>query len=90
VDGREGAEGVERLVTTGEAVAGFLVCPVSTSEIMRVADAGQLLPAKVGLLFCVPGTRLLAPVRYRATLVVSQATFFHPKPKDNLLLRLWR
>ena len=47
MDGKEGAHGVEKLVDSGAARVGFLVCPVPASAVMRVADAGQLLPAKV-------------------------------------------
>lgn len=49
VDGKEGAHGVETLVDSGAAAVGFMVCPVPTSAVMRVADAGQLLPAKVSI-----------------------------------------
>jgi uncharacterized protein (DUF1015 family) len=48
VDGREGASGVKGLIDHGDAAVGFLVSRVPTEDIMRVADAGQLLPAKVG------------------------------------------
>jgi uncharacterized protein (DUF1015 family) len=47
VDGREGATGVKGLIDHGDAAVGFLVSRVPTEDIMRVADAGQLLPAKV-------------------------------------------
>ena len=39
--------GVQRLVDCAEAAVGFMVSPVPTAEVMKVADAGQLLPAKV-------------------------------------------
>ena len=48
VDGREGSGGVARQVQAGNAVVGFLMSAVPAECIMRVADAGQLLPAKVG------------------------------------------
>lgn len=51
VDGREGKEGVEKLVDCGKAAVGFVLSAVPTAQIMRVADAGQLLPAKVHTLF---------------------------------------
>jgi len=47
VDGREGSGGVARQVQAGNAVVGFLMSAVPAECIMRVADAGQLLPAKV-------------------------------------------
>ena len=47
MDGREGQEGVQRIVDAGKAAVGFVLSAVPTAQIMRVADAGQLLPAKV-------------------------------------------
>ena len=49
VDGREGLGGIERLIDHGQAAVGFVVGAVSTAQIMKVADADQLLPAKVRL-----------------------------------------
>lgn len=51
VCGSEGAEGLERRVRggvggEGEAMVAFCVSPVSVSDVMRVADAGQLMPPK--------------------------------------------
>jgi len=46
VDGRSGWAGVEQCVNSGQAVAGFALRRVSTSEIMRVSDSGRLLPPK--------------------------------------------
>ena len=51
MDGREGSAGIERLVDHGQAAIGFMVGAVSTGQIMKVADAEQLLPAKVMNLF---------------------------------------
>lgn len=46
VDGREGCEGLERRVDSGEAVVAFSVGRVSVGRIMQIADADQLLPPK--------------------------------------------
>eukprot|EP01039_Chlorochromonas_danica_P002001 gene2001-2184_t len=46
VDGREGFEGIERCIQSGEAVVGFALRRVSPSEVMAVADANKLLPPK--------------------------------------------
>ena len=46
VCGDEGYKGVEQRVCSGQAVVGFCVTRVSIVDIMRVADAGQLMPPK--------------------------------------------
>lgn len=46
VDGREGLEGIERCVQSGEVVVGFALRRVSPNEVMAVADANKLLPPK--------------------------------------------
>ena len=46
VCGSEGAEGLENRVRGGLASVAFCVPRVSVSDIMRVADAGQLMPPK--------------------------------------------
>lgn len=81
VDGREGAVGVERLVDSGEAAVGFLVCPVPTEEVMRVADAGQLLPAKVGLIadcFFIHLNNLLPTVLPFAVVLLPPINYRYP------------
>ena len=47
VCGQEGPMGLEQRVLNGQAVVGFCVNRVSVNDIMRVADAGQLMPPKV-------------------------------------------
>lgn len=106
VDGREGSGGVARQVQAGNAVVGFLMSAVPAECIMRVADAGQLLPAKVSdCVLCIGFTAVKAFIcadflsnfcahwySYLASSAFchDQATFFDPKPMTNMLLRLLR
>ena len=46
VCGSDGARGLEARVASGEASVAFCVPRVSVADIMRVADAGQLMPPK--------------------------------------------
>lgn len=46
VCGNEGDEGLESRVDSKRACAAFRVGRVTVSDIMRVADAGQLMPPK--------------------------------------------
>jgi uncharacterized protein (DUF1015 family) len=47
VDGREGLEGLETRVNSGQAVVAFSIGKISVHKIMQIADADQLLPPKV-------------------------------------------
>ena len=44
--GNEGVEGLESRVDSQKASVAFRVGTVTVSDIMRVADAGQLMPPK--------------------------------------------
>jgi hypothetical protein len=46
VAGGDGIKGLENRVDSGEAQVAFYVSRVSVGDIMRVADAGQLMPPK--------------------------------------------
>jgi len=59
VDGREGYQGVQRVVDSGEAALGFVVGAVSTKQIMAVADASKLLPPKATFFDPKPMPKLL-------------------------------
>ena len=46
VGGARGTGELERLVRSGEAAVAFSMYPVSVEEIMRISDAGGIMPPK--------------------------------------------
>ncbi len=46
VGGSRGMEELERRVTSGESAVAFALYPTSLDDVMRVADAGQVMPPK--------------------------------------------
>jgi uncharacterized protein (DUF1015 family) len=46
VGGGRGTEALEQLVRTGAAAVAFSMHPVSMDDIMRVSDAGGIMPPK--------------------------------------------
>jgi uncharacterized protein (DUF1015 family) len=46
VGGGEGADEIQRLVSTGKMAVGFVLYPTQMSDLMAVADAGAIMPPK--------------------------------------------
>jgi uncharacterized protein (DUF1015 family) len=46
VGGIRGTAEIERLVASGRAAVGFTLCPTSTTDLVAVADAGEVMPPK--------------------------------------------
>jgi uncharacterized protein (DUF1015 family) len=46
IGGARGAAELERLVDSGKAAVAFSLYPVSVADLMRVADAGAIMPPK--------------------------------------------
>ena len=46
VGGIRGAKGLEKLVNSGDASAAFTFYPVSVDELMKISDAGEIMPPK--------------------------------------------
>jgi uncharacterized protein (DUF1015 family) len=46
VGGIRGTAEIERLVAEGRAAVGFTLCPTSTTDLVAVADAGEVMPPK--------------------------------------------
>jgi len=46
VGGNRGPEELERRVASGEHAVGFALYPTSLDDVMRVADAGEVMPPK--------------------------------------------
>jgi uncharacterized protein (DUF1015 family) len=46
IGGIRGTKELEKLVNRGEAAAAFSLFPVSIEELMKISDAGEIMPPK--------------------------------------------